>query len=335
MPNSALKSLYPFGSVLQGRSWSEPSPSAAYKFGFNGKERTDEIEGDGNIYDYGFRIYDPRIGRFLSTDPLFKSYPWYTPYQFAGNKPIFAIDLDGLEEYAAIYHQDAAGNYHYRLHVIKEKEVGVPLKINYYARPEATTHDADQRAGSKQKTDQFITTKVSGVDGVTDDNIWASTALKDAATAADEIFHKDKTKSGLGVAGPDATFSGTISFTETTDASEGYPVSIDGSSTPISSEKMTAYFKTDAKVKGDVEKCIKTAKKNSGSESVAVTFYAKNEEAKKSLLAALPAPTPGTTTPTVIVDPAKAGGSPDAFFYAFSKKTKTPDSVTIDQTGAK
>jgi hypothetical protein len=32
-------------------------------------------------------------------DPLTSSYPWYTPYQFAGNKPIAFIDLDGLEEY--------------------------------------------------------------------------------------------------------------------------------------------------------------------------------------------------------------------------------------------
>jgi hypothetical protein len=31
-------------------------------------------------------------------DPLTASYPWYTPYQFAGNKPIKFIDLDGLEE---------------------------------------------------------------------------------------------------------------------------------------------------------------------------------------------------------------------------------------------
>lgn len=31
-------------------------------------------------------------------DPLTADYPWYTPYQFAGNKPIWAIDLDGLEE---------------------------------------------------------------------------------------------------------------------------------------------------------------------------------------------------------------------------------------------
>lgn len=61
------------------------------------------MKGEGNQLDYGFRIYDPRVGRFLSTDPLTQSYPWYTPYQFAGNKPIVAIDLDGLEEY--IVHQ--------------------------------------------------------------------------------------------------------------------------------------------------------------------------------------------------------------------------------------
>jgi len=34
---------------------------------------------------------------FLSVDPLTKSYPYYSPYQFAGNKPIQFIDLDGLE----------------------------------------------------------------------------------------------------------------------------------------------------------------------------------------------------------------------------------------------
>ncbi len=50
-----------------------------------------------NHYDYGFRIYNPRIAKFLSVDPLTKSYPMLTPYQFASNTPIWAIDLDGLE----------------------------------------------------------------------------------------------------------------------------------------------------------------------------------------------------------------------------------------------
>ena len=50
-----------------------------YQFGFNGQLKDNEIYGEGNAYDYGFRIYNPRLGRFLSIDPLFKTYPWYTP----------------------------------------------------------------------------------------------------------------------------------------------------------------------------------------------------------------------------------------------------------------
>lgn len=59
--------------------------------------------GGGSTYDYGFRIYNPQIAKFLSVDPLTSSYPWYTPYQFAGNKPIIAEDLDGLEERIVIW----------------------------------------------------------------------------------------------------------------------------------------------------------------------------------------------------------------------------------------
>ncbi len=38
------------------------------------------------------------ISRFLTVDPLTAKYAWYTPYQFAGNKPIQFVDIDGLEE---------------------------------------------------------------------------------------------------------------------------------------------------------------------------------------------------------------------------------------------
>ena len=62
------------------------------------QETDNELKGQGVQYDYGFRIYDARLGKFLSVDPLTSNYPWYTPYQFAENKPIVAIDLDGLEE---------------------------------------------------------------------------------------------------------------------------------------------------------------------------------------------------------------------------------------------
>ncbi|HKK59741.1 MAG TPA: RHS repeat-associated core domain-containing protein [Salinivirga sp.] len=49
------------------------------------------------LYDYGARYYASWIGRFVSVDPLQHDYPIYTPYQYAGNQPIIAIDMDGLE----------------------------------------------------------------------------------------------------------------------------------------------------------------------------------------------------------------------------------------------
>jgi RHS repeat-associated protein len=69
-----------------------------YRYGFNGKENDNEIKGEGNQQDYGMRIYDPRIARFLSVDPLTQSYPNLSPYPFAENSPIKFIDLDGAEK---------------------------------------------------------------------------------------------------------------------------------------------------------------------------------------------------------------------------------------------
>lgn len=89
----AGNNYYAFGMLMPGRSFR----SDEYRYGFQGQEKDDEVKGNGNQYDYGFRIYDPRIAKFLSRDPLFKSYPFYTPYQYAANTPIWAIDLDGLE----------------------------------------------------------------------------------------------------------------------------------------------------------------------------------------------------------------------------------------------
>jgi RHS repeat-associated protein len=97
----SLNDYYPFGAPMEGRNYS----GYDYRFGFNGKELDKADEGWGSaIYDYGFRVYNPGIAKFLSVDPLAPEYPWYTPYQFAGNRPIKFIDLDGLEEYEMISH---------------------------------------------------------------------------------------------------------------------------------------------------------------------------------------------------------------------------------------
>lgn len=83
---------YPFGMVMVGRSW---NGGDRYRYGFNGKENDKEVKGEGNQQDYGMRVYDPRLGRFLSVDPLTRQYPYSTPYSFAGNNPIELIDENG------------------------------------------------------------------------------------------------------------------------------------------------------------------------------------------------------------------------------------------------
>jgi RHS repeat-associated protein len=69
---------YPFGSPMDGRNFS----SDKYRFGFNGKENDNEMKSIGNSLDFGARIYDSRIGRWLSLDPLQAKYPDLTPYNF-------------------------------------------------------------------------------------------------------------------------------------------------------------------------------------------------------------------------------------------------------------
>jgi RHS repeat-associated protein len=97
--NSA-QDYFAFGAIQNYRNFN----SGKYRYGFNGKENDNEVKqdynGNNNIgaqQDYGERIYDPRIGRFLSVDPITQKYPELTPYQFASNTPIIASDLDGRE----------------------------------------------------------------------------------------------------------------------------------------------------------------------------------------------------------------------------------------------
>jgi len=71
------------------------SEHTAYRFGFNGMEKDDEVKGNGNSLDFGARIQDPRIGRWLSLDPLQHKYPSQAPYSFVANSPMFLVEVDG------------------------------------------------------------------------------------------------------------------------------------------------------------------------------------------------------------------------------------------------
>ncbi len=88
---------YTYGMLLPGRHGSVNSD--AYRYGFQGQERDDEVKGEGNSYNYTYRMHDPRLVRFFAVDPLTHQYPYYSPYQFSGNRLIDAVELEGLEEF--------------------------------------------------------------------------------------------------------------------------------------------------------------------------------------------------------------------------------------------
>ena len=71
--------------------------SDKYRCGFQGQEKDDEIKGEGNSFNYKYRMHDPRVGRFFAVDPLADKYPHNSPYAFSENRIIDGIELEGLE----------------------------------------------------------------------------------------------------------------------------------------------------------------------------------------------------------------------------------------------
>jgi RHS repeat-associated protein len=64
------------------------------------------VKGEGNSVDFGARIFDSRVARFLSVDRFTTKTPFYTPYSYAGNKPIAAVDKDGNLEIIIHYYNE-------------------------------------------------------------------------------------------------------------------------------------------------------------------------------------------------------------------------------------
>ena len=159
---------YAFGKGQPGRSY---LGNGNIKIGFNGKRRDDEGEFGLTAYDYGFRIYNPDIGKFLSVDPLTSDYSWYTPYQFAGNKPISAIDLDGLEEYSFHYKlNDNNGKPEFRKftakHVDKDNNK-LPLSYRYTLNRKNTSLNTIEQLQGKREVNSLMQ---AGLEKIRTDN---------------------------------------------------------------------------------------------------------------------------------------------------------------------
>jgi hypothetical protein len=92
----AYRTDYTALKVVQGGLYgSEKGCAGAYRFGFGGHEKDDEIKGSGNHLSFGDYGYDPRIGRRWRPDPKSTLLPHITPYVYGLNSPIRTIDEDG------------------------------------------------------------------------------------------------------------------------------------------------------------------------------------------------------------------------------------------------
>lgn len=69
--------------------------SDAYRYGFMGEERDDEVKGEGNHIAYAERGYDPRVGRWISVDAYAPVFAGHSPYNYALNNPIYLTDSEG------------------------------------------------------------------------------------------------------------------------------------------------------------------------------------------------------------------------------------------------
>jgi RHS repeat-associated protein len=159
---------HPFGMQINERT--ETFTTNGYRYGFNGQEKDDEINGKGNSIVFNYRIHDPRLGRFLSVDPLAPEYPWNSTYSFAENSTIAFIDLEGLERFYA-----ADGGYLGQLGTNNQIRVLNSHIISEYTQAQLSNliNDANSGKNKTYTTNQFVmeSTKLSSTDNSTQSNV--------------------------------------------------------------------------------------------------------------------------------------------------------------------
>jgi hypothetical protein len=74
--------------------------SEKYRWGFNGQERDDEINGNGNHLSFGDMGYDPRVVLRGRPDPIVKA--WESPYAAFRGNPLYFADPDGRDGIATV-----------------------------------------------------------------------------------------------------------------------------------------------------------------------------------------------------------------------------------------
>ncbi len=59
-----------------------------------------------NIYDFGARLYDSGLGRWISQDPMAEEYFLHSPYLFCAGNPMRFVDPEGRTIFFRVFHDN-------------------------------------------------------------------------------------------------------------------------------------------------------------------------------------------------------------------------------------
>lgn len=121
-------------------------------FTFNGMEGDEEVKGNGNSLDFGARVYDNRLGKWLALDPLSNKYPAISPYAFGLNSPLLFMDPNGKEGVVTIQRNPEGGGTIIISTIVYVTGAGVskPLvdmfnqEYKQFANPGTYTHEGEE-----------------------------------------------------------------------------------------------------------------------------------------------------------------------------------------------
>jgi RHS repeat-associated protein len=157
-------------------------------------ESDPEVKGEGNSYDFGARILDPRVGRWFSRDPKSANQPGWSSYKAMLDNPLFWKDPDGETEYETIIVKDEKSGKTYKVFnsisnkvmtngAVFQKQIPFVGEFNYqyyydYRHVTYYTFTTDGKLIMEEKTEILYKNGMKMSDNVTLDAAFGNVAKK-------------------------------------------------------------------------------------------------------------------------------------------------------------